>query len=197
MEKKLKPLDVLDRLQQRQVRIFSPEEFRRIFSVSLRATQEFIKDHQKDLFVKLRNGLYTLRMNFPNEFEIANRLYQPSYVSFEYALAHHHMIPEVVYTITSATTRITRSFVARGMLFEYSKIKSMAYRGYSCEGKDGATILVAGPEKALVDYLYFVDLKLKAWNDRLALRKINKKLVLQYASYFERESLNKRIKDLL
>src|SRR3990167_2822579 len=108
MERKLKPIEVQSKLQGKAIRLFSPEEFRRFFRVTLRAAQEFIKDHGQDLFLKLRNGLYALRTEPPHELEIANRLYEPSYVSFEYALAHHGVIPETVYTVTSATTKITR-----------------------------------------------------------------------------------------
>ncbi|MFA5142987.1 MAG: hypothetical protein WC522_02300 [Candidatus Omnitrophota bacterium] len=38
-------------------------------------------------------------------FEIANRIYAPSYVYFEMALAYYGLIPESVYGITSASTR--------------------------------------------------------------------------------------------
>ena len=69
------------------VRLFSPSDFRRIFGVSLRATQEFVKDHCDDLFLKIRNGLYALRIDQPRDEVIANRLYAPSYISFEYALS--------------------------------------------------------------------------------------------------------------
>src|SRR3989338_11218199 len=108
MTRKLKPIQVQERLKEKGIRLFSPEEFRRLFSVTLRASQEFIKNHQEDLFIKLRNGLYGLKTDPPSELEIANRLYRPSYVSFEYALAHYNILPEMVYVITSATTKPTR-----------------------------------------------------------------------------------------
>ena len=93
MKRKLKPILTLEILRKKEVRLFSPEEFRRIFGTSRRAAQEFIKNHTQDLFLKLRNGLYALRMEPPHELEIANRLYRPSYVSFEYALAHYGILP--------------------------------------------------------------------------------------------------------
>ena len=37
------------------------------------------------------------------------------------------------------------------------------------------TVLMAEPEKALVDYLYFVNLKRKTLNERLTVRKLKKK----------------------
>ena len=129
MERKLKPIYVQQALQANGVRLFSPLDFQRVFGVSLRAAQEFVKDHCDDLFLKIRNGLYALRADQPQEEIIANRLYAPSYISFEYALNRYDIIPEIVYAVTSATTRITREFVVNNKSFAYSRIKKQAYRG--------------------------------------------------------------------
>src|SRR3989338_10790012 len=141
MIRKLKPILVQEVLREKGPLLFSPDEFCRIFSVSLSAAQEFIKGHKADLFIKLRNGLYTLKTDPVTELEIANRLYFPSYISFEYALAHYRIIPESVYSVTSATLKITREFVAQGKTYEYSRIKKNAYRGYRSEKKGRAAIL--------------------------------------------------------
>jgi predicted transcriptional regulator of viral defense system len=197
MERKLKPIYVQQHLQTKGVRLFSPADFQRVFGVSLRATQEFIKDHCDDLFLKVRNGLYALRIDQPRDEAIANRLYAPSYISFEYALSHYGIIPESAYTITSVTTRITREFVVNNKSFTYSHIKKSAYRGYRTEKIGDMTVLMAEPEKALVDYLYFVSLKRKTLNERLNFRDIKKKSVVEYAKLFGKKSLIKLVKDIL
>lgn len=197
MERKLKPIYVQQALQTKGVRLFSPLDFRRIFGVSLRAAQEFIKDHGDDLFIKIRNGLYALRADQPQEEVIANRLYAPSYISFEYALNRYGIIPETVYAVTSATTRITREFIVSNRSFAYSHIKKQAYRGYKTEKIGGVTVLTAEPEKALADYLYFVDLKRKTLNERLNVRKLKKKIIMEYAGLFGRKSLIKLVKEIL
>ena len=177
--------------------MFSPSDFQRVFGVSLRATQEFIKDHCDDLFLKVRNGLYTLRIDQPRDEVVANRLYAPSYISFEYALSRYGIIPESVYTITSATTRITREFIVNNKSFTYSHIKKQVYRGYKTEKIGGMTVLMAEPEKALVDYLYFVSLKRKTLIERLNVRDVKKKSVVKYAKLFGRKSLIKLVKEIL
>lgn len=197
MERKLKPLHVQQTLQAKGVRVFSPLDFRRLFGVSLRATQEFIKDHRHDLFLKIRNGLYVLRDDQPAEEVIANRLYPPSYISFEYALNRYGIIPESVYAVTSATTRITREFVVSNRSFTYSHIKKPAYRGYTMERIGGVTALIAEPEKALADYLYFVDLKRRTLNERLNVRKLKTRVVMEYARLFGREGLLKLVRNVL
>ena len=195
--KSLKVLEVLNGLSQKKMRIFSPEEFRRFFGVTLRATQEFIKDHNQDLFIKIRNGLYALRSDPPHELEIANRLYGPSYISLEYALAYYRFIPETVYTITSVATKITREFTVQGKSYEYSRIKRSAYTGYKLIKERQAKILMAMPEKALVDYCYFIDLRLKSLNERLRVKKVSAKEALRYARLYERESLVKLVRQIL
>lgn len=195
--KSLSVLEVLDVLSRKKMRIFTPEEFRRLFRVTQRAAQEFIKDHTQDLFIKIRNGLYALRSDPPHELEIANRIYSPSYISMEYALAYYRFIPETVYTVTSVTTKITREFTVQGKSYEYSRIKRKAYTGYHLVKEGQTNILMAVPEKALVDYCYFVDLRLKSLNERLRVKKADAKEVLRYARLFGRESLLKRVREIL
>ena len=197
MERKLKPIYVQQALLGKGVRLFSPSDFQRVFGVSMRAAQEFIKDHCADLFFKVRNGLYALRTDPPQDEAIANRLYAPSYISFEYTLSRYGIIPESVYAITSATTRITREFIVNNKSFTYSHIKKQAYRGYRIEKMGGITVLMAEPEKALADYLYFVDLKRKTLNERLNVSKVKKKSVMEYAKLFGRKSLMRLVKEIL
>lgn len=197
MIQKLKPIKVQETLREKGVRLFSPEEFRRIFSVTEWAAQAFIKKHTQDLFIKLRNGLYAPKWDAPGEMAIANRLYVPSYISFEYALALYRIIPESVYSVTSATTKITREFLVQEKAYEYSRIKKEAYRGYRSERQGQGVVLIAEPEKALMDYLYFVDLKLKPLNERLSVKNLKKKTTLGYASLFGRKSLMKLAEQIL
>ena len=102
--------------------LFTPLEFRRVFGVSKWACQWFIKNHAKEgVFVKLRKGLYMMTDYPANNYLIANRLYAPSYISFDMALSIYGIIPETVYTVTSATTRTTREFRVRNIHFVYHK----------------------------------------------------------------------------
>ena len=197
MLRKLKPIYVQQFLLEKRIRLFSPSDFQRVFGVSLSATQGFIKDHSHDLFLKVRNGLYALRSDPPQEEAIANRLYAPSYISFEYAMTRYGIIPESVYAVTSATTRTTSEFIVNNKSFSYSRIKKQAYRGYKTEKIGDVTALIAEPEKALADYLYFVDLKRKPLNERLSVSKLKKKAVMEYVKLFGRSSLVKLAKEII
>lgn len=177
-------------LRQSGLRLFSPLELQRLLGVSAVAARFLVHRYTKrGALVKLRNGLYALADRLPADPSIANRLYEPSYLSFEYALAYHHVMPEMVYAITSATSRPTRTLTVAGRTFEYHRLKRAAFTGYEPVKISGETVLMATREKALLDYLYFVDLKRKPLMDRLALRTIVWSRLERAARCFERPSL--------
>lgn len=52
--------------------------------------------------IKLTKNLYETNKSILG-YMVANAIYGPSYLSFDYALAYHGLIPEAVYVYTSAT----------------------------------------------------------------------------------------------
>jgi len=86
---------------------------------------------------------------------IANVLYGPSYVSLDYALSHHGLIPEKVFTITSVTTLRGKSFENCLGLFTYNRIPAelFAVGVDHIVATDKACYLLASPAKALCDKL--------------------------------------------
>ena len=196
MRRKLKPHNVIRKLKEKKMNLFTPLEFRRVFGVSNWASQWFIKTHTKEgLFLKLRNGLYMLADYPANQFLIANRLYEPSYISFDTALSFYGIIPETVYSVISATTKITREFRINNVHFLYHKLKKEAYKGYRAIKYLDNTILIAEPEKALADYLYFVFLKKRNLSyERLDLKKIKKANLLSYIKLFKQPKMIKLVK---
>ncbi len=188
MLQKLKPIFVLKKLKEKGLNIFTPLEFRRVFNVSSFAANWFIKTYvKKELFTKIRNGLYILIDSSPNYYLVANRLYEPSYISLDAALSFYNLIPETIYTISSITPKATREFTAVGILFTYQRIKREAYIGYKSIKYMGETVLMAEPEKALADYLYFIDLgKRQLSYERLDLAKIKRVKLIRYVKLFKR-----------
>ena len=194
----LKPIPVREELLRRGVGIFSPQEFQRIFGSSQLRTKYFLEEYTRGgLFQHLKNGLYALKTDPPPEEEIANRLYRPSYISFEYALATYNILPEMPYLLTSATTKPTRNFVIGERAFSYLTIKRTAFAGYAPTQRDGRTVLMAEPEKALVDYIYFISLGRKAHNDRLNTTRLDRQKAIDYASLYRRASVERLLKELL
>lgn len=113
---------------------------------------------KKGLVLKLRNGWYAFSecTGVPDFGEyVANRIYRPSYISLQYAMAHYGMIPEAVMDYTSVTSlKTTRFSNALGDFFYYT-VKSELMFGYKpITMPDGRAILFATPEKALLDFIY-------------------------------------------
>jgi predicted transcriptional regulator of viral defense system len=192
-----KPLQAREELLKRNVRVFTAEEFGRIFQAPAYSIKYFLeKQTNQGLFLRLKKGVYVLKTDFPSEEEIANVLYKPSYISFEYALAYYGMLPEMSYEITSATTKSTRSIVTSNTSFSYYTIKQEAYTGYSLVKTETKAFLIADREKALADYLYFVSIGKRSLNDRLILKDIDKNKLLKFGELFKRKKLINIIKDI-
>lgn len=109
--------------------------------------------------VQLRRGLYTDDASV-SPCAAAGLIYGPSYISFEYALSYHGMIPERVYTVTCATFRKNRKkeFYTPIGNFTYRDVPAAVYRfGVRREAlRTDEACLMAEPVKALCDKLYTV-----------------------------------------
>lgn len=116
--------------------------------------------------VSLRRSLYTLadhHRRVPlDPAELAQHLCRPSYLSGLWALGFHDMIPERVVTYTSITTRLPSRFNNAYGGYEYRHIKPDAFFGYVELAYGNSAILVARPEKALLDHWH---LSAGEWND--------------------------------
>lgn len=148
--------DFSRKMKERHVQVFTPLDIRRTVGGSKTAVT-FLVHRWKEAgkIVSLKKGLYTFpEAHLPEPF-IANKLCEPSYVSIEFALSYHRVIPENVYTITSVTTRGTREFRAQGKLYSYRKMKREAFTGYSTVHRSGFSFNIADPEKAFVDANYY------------------------------------------
>lgn len=193
----MKPLLVREELLNRGMRVFTPLNFSRVFPKSQEQIKYFLETQvQQGLFIRLKRGLYALKTDLPGDEEIANALYKPSYISFEYALARYGIIPESPYHITSATTNPTRVFEVGSQAYSYYTIKRESYTGYYLDTNGNRAVLIAEPEKALVDFLYFVAIGQRSFNDRFDASKLNKNKLKEYAELFEREKVLELVEKL-
>ena len=96
-----------------------------------------------------------LEINEFTSFSIANKIYEPSYISLESALRHYNFIPEQTFAVTSISTRKTNKFKTKTDVFVYSNIKPSLFFGYEIMRFKNFTFKIADREKAILDYLYF------------------------------------------
>lgn len=184
--------------------IFSIQDLK-ISGISMLPYQ--ISKLNKDGYIqKIKNGLYL----FSNKKELisseylAFKIYNPSYISLEWALHYYGLIPEIVYNITSISTKATRKFKNSFGVFIYRNIKKELFWGYKKEEKNGQIYLIAEPEKALLDYIYFNLSKIKSADDIEELRlnyslikKLDVKKLKEYTTLFKNKKIEEIIKKII
>jgi len=113
---------------------------------------------QSGEIVQVRRGLY-LRGGITGYSvkTLANKIYGPSYLSFEYALSVYEMIPERVKNPTSAVFRKNKrkAYTTPFGVYTYQTIPAAVYyKGIRRHEEGGNPFLIAAREKALLDTLY-------------------------------------------
>lgn len=140
--------------------LFSTKDLKLIFGAEFdRGFLNNLENWQKKgHIVKLRRGFYVLgHLQYATSpMVLASKMYAPSYVSLETALAYYGIIPEAVFTTTSVTSRETKEFGNNFGKFTFRKIKKEAFGGYeTVKSKEfNISYKLALPEKALVDFFY-------------------------------------------
>lgn len=109
--------------------------------------------------MQLKRGFFVFGSEYQTQpielFPIANLLYGPSYVSLESALSHYEMIPEGIHGVTSITIRRVKRFDTPLGRFQYRVIHERAFGVGVCSMRvGGSNVLLATPERALLDKLY-------------------------------------------
>ena len=106
--------------------------------------------------IPIIKGLYETDSTVPGHY-LAGSICGPSYLSFEFALSIYGLIPEAVYTFTSASF-LKRKYKEYKTPFGYFTYKDVPKSVYPLSVKtvneNGYTFQIATPEKALCDKLY-------------------------------------------
>lgn len=111
------------------------------------------------VITRVKKGLYVFGPRYnraPICLEVlANLIYGPSYLSLEYALSYHGLIPERVVELTSVTTKRSRIFETPVGRFSYRYLAATKYSLGVCRvvSDPKHPFLIASPEKALCDYV--------------------------------------------
>ena len=142
------------------------KELKNFPAFSLRETEKLsgkvyyhrLADWQKKGYIRrIANGIFMFADEPLDEmhlYYLANRVYEPSYISLESAFSYYGFIPEAVYTITSVTSKKTSHFQQDNIVFNYRSIHSRFNFGYTLIKWKNVTVKVAEPEKAVIDYFY-------------------------------------------
>lgn len=159
----------------------------------------------------IRRGLYCIvevmnRIKKPNNFELAQYIYGPSYISLESALSYHQLIPEAVYTTTSMAGKRSKEFKSPLGVFSYQQapLKNLYTEVELIKNPDGQ-FLMAKPWKALCDYVYsyrkdWIQLEPLTESLRLNLDHLpllNKEEAQKLEEYYQQKRMSRFLKGVL
>ena len=168
----------------------------------------FVRWTKKGLLIRLRQGYYT----FPEyksqpdyTLYFANRIYRPSYISLHTALAFYGLIPEAVVQVTSVTSLKTASFENEIAAYDYRTVQQELIFGYVQKPMaDGKTLLLAQPEKALLDLLYLYpfytseqDMEELRLDEDFLEEEFDFNRLEEYTARFKNKALEKRVRIFL
>ena len=165
---------------------FLPALFRKVDveKVTPHAAVFLSRAMQKSLVYRLNRGNYvnSFLCGFPRVEEVACFLRPPAYVTCEWALNYHGISLQSPYACTAATLSTAvgrnRSVEYQGVMIEFSKISPALFFGFT-QVED---YLIAAPEKAILDTLYFR--KSLPVADELEIDAIDRNLLREMAAKF-------------
>ena len=113
------------------------------------------RDADSGVIFRLTRGIYETDENI-NPYLLASSILSPSYLSFDWALSYYGLIPEKVFSITSASLNIrkNKTFINQFGRYEYSDIPSNAFsEGLTYLESGDYIVKIATKEKAICDSL--------------------------------------------
>lgn len=114
------------------------------------------RDVDNGIIFPLVRGIYETNKN-TDGFLLSSYIYGPSYLSFEYALSFHNIIPErvVVYTNATFNKNKSKSYNNHFGFYTYRDVPSTAFPFFVEAYQEGTyAYFIASPEKAICDLLY-------------------------------------------
>lgn len=169
--------------------------------------QQLLDWKGKGYLRSLAGGYYLLADRIIDEaflFMMANKIYEPSYISLETALTYYKVIPESVLGVTSISSRKTQQFESTWGKFSYRSVSPKYLFGYTViEISPMKKFKMAKLEKAVLDYLYLNpnikssdDLEGLRWNKSQLKDLMDNSIFIQYLKIFNKKALNRRVDHL-
>lgn len=148
---------------------------------------------KRDVLERVSKGYFVLVRSNPSDFELANVLHIPSYISLDSALNYYGILIQSPRQIMSVTTNRTKRISVAGKEFTYMHINKKYFIDY--QRVDG--FLIATPEKALVDAMFFAALGKSSLSfEELILDSIHKNKVKEIAKKISNRAFRKYFNSL-
>jgi predicted transcriptional regulator of viral defense system len=142
----------LDKIYSTDKKFFTTKDLKDLLEIENRRTfEETIKRLEEEkILTKIERGKYLKTKSNYQKFEIAQFIYNPSYISFETALSYHGLIDQLPFEIACATPKKGVEKKFEDQIYSYLHIQKELYIGFTKEDE----YLIALPEKAIFDQIY-------------------------------------------
>jgi predicted transcriptional regulator of viral defense system len=189
----MKQLNALQALQSSGKKIFTINDLQKILQITTSTYSYVFAKRLVDegVLERVTKGYYLLVSSKPSDFELANALYRPSYISLDSALTYYGILVQSPQQVTSVSTKLTRNIESKGKMFSYSFLSPQYFTDYQRVND----FLIATPEKALVDTMYFTALGRHSLSwEELVLEQIDAKILHKIAARITNKAFVKYFK---
>jgi len=191
----MKKLKALQTLQASGKKVFTSADLQKILQTKSDTYSYVVagKLVKEGVLERVSKGYYILTSNRPSDFEIANALYRPSYVSLASALNYYGILVQSPQQITSVTTKRVATIQNSGKTFSFVQTSPKYFTDYQVVDN----FLIATPEKALVDMMFTVALGRASLSiEELNLLSIDKNKVNELASRIKNKAFKNYYKTI-
>ena len=188
----MKNTEIMTILQRCPRSLFTTEDLKKLLNIAKENTlyKRIERLINQGILLSITKGKYRYAYKEANDFEIANFIHNPSYLSFESALNFYGILIQTPYQMLSATTARSKRIEVNNKEYRYIHLSPELYFGYRKE----KNFLIAYPEKAIIDQLYITIKGLGTIDKKdLELSKINRKRMTTFTKRIENKLLKKKI----
>jgi predicted transcriptional regulator of viral defense system len=166
----MKKIEIIKKFKEAKIKILKTDDLGKLLNISNENTLNKIVERliKEGILERITKGIFIFSLSPPDDFEIANFLSSPSYISLESALNFYGILIQTPYQITSVTLQKG----GRRAKFEYLHVSPQYFFGYEKNNH----FLIATKEKALLDEIYFASKGIRKFDfSELELDQIDKR----------------------
>lgn len=173
--------DFINGLRDKSISLFTLGDISKLFEVKEITIKTALKRFQnKGVVSKLARNkyLFELAVESPSQYQMANFICQPSYISLETAMSLRGIIDQFSYVITSVTSKKSRKVNYKGLIFDYTHVNRNIFTDYIKQDN----YLIATNQKAVFDYWYLAYKNSRSRNNLglINIKKEDLKVLIEY-----------------